>query len=221
MKRNHVQENLDNKINDIYLESIKDCIIPRNINKNNLPTGLLIDTNKIDSTKAEKYIFNEREILLEEYSKILGNEGIDKENLELENRVFGKTITFGAHFNKNKEKHIYAYDISKLGKNVLIETKCQNKSWKAIALYNYITKVFYLAKAHNIVYKKHKLKNTLQLNASDYKNYLRENKHFKDIQIYKVPKEDLTNMNYLKFILKEEELHQVYIKVRFNESEKK
>ena len=221
LKRKHVQENLDNKINDIYLESIKGGIIPRNINKNNLPTGLLIDTNEIDSTNADNYIFNEGEILLEEYSKILGNEGVDKENLELEKRVFGKDVTFGSHFNKNKEKQIYAYDISKFGKNALIEMKCHNKSCKAIALYNYITKVFYLAKAHNIVYQKHKLKNTLMLNASDYKNYLRANKHITDIQIYKVQKEDLKNVNSLKCILREEELQQVYIKLRFNESENK
>ena len=76
------------------------------------------------------------------------------------------------------------------GEKYLIEMKCQSKSCKAIALYNYITKVFYLAKAHTISFKNHKLKNTLELNASDYKNFLHKNKYLTDIQIYKVPKEN-------------------------------
>lgn len=107
----------------------------------------MIVNDQIDSTNADKYILNKGEILLEEYSKILGNEGDDEEILELENRVSGKSVALGAHFNKNKEKKIYVFDISKFGENTLIEMKCQSNTCKAIALYNYITKVFYLAKS--------------------------------------------------------------------------
>lgn len=63
------------------------------------------------------------------------------------------------------------------------------------------------------------MKNTLQLNASEYKKFLDKNKYLTDIQMYKVPKENLTNMNSLKCILREEELHQLFIKIIYNENE--
>ena len=100
LKRNHAQENLDNKKNNIYLDSIKEIIISRNINKKNLPYGLLINTDQIDSTNADKYILNKREILLEEYSKILGNEGVKRRNFGIRKQSIWKKCNIWSSFQK-------------------------------------------------------------------------------------------------------------------------
>ena len=158
---------------------------------------------------------NQNEIIFEEVlsnSKNLNSKninrkkGIDLEVITLQKKILGKDIRLGSHFNRDEKGNIYLYKIFMYGKNGLIKMKCSNKTCKAKALYNYISKIFYLTKRHtdSLESHKHKMKNNPNFGVVDYIKFLDIHKDISDLQIIKVPLERFCKMNSISYVIENE-----------------
>ena len=175
-------------------------ILLENIEQNKLPHGLLIDSidNILDVNQDE--IFFE-----EEYNrKYLTNNKLDSQLLELQNKKLGKDIRLGSHFNRDDEGNLYLYNISVYGENGLIKMKCSNQACKAIALYNFITKIFYIVEKHTISFENHKLRNLPTFKILDYVNFMDRHKEISNLQILKVPKDKFCKIYCITYVNEKE-----------------
>ena len=175
-------------------------ILLENIEQNKLPHGLLIDSidNILDINQDE--IFFE-----EEYNrKYLTNNKLDSQLLELQNKKLGKDIRLGSHFNRDDEGNLYLYNISVYGENGLIKMKCSNQACKAIALYNFITKIFYIVEKHTISFENHKLRNLPTFKILDYVTFMDRHKEISNLQILKVPKDKFCKIYCITYVNEKE-----------------
>ena len=90
------------------------------------------------------------------------------------------------------------------GKNGLVKMKCSNQACKANALYNFISKIFYLTGKHNVSAENHRLRNTPSFRALDYVNFLERHKDILDLQILKVPKDKFCKINCIAYVIEKE-----------------
>ena len=213
--------NINNKIAFKYIKENETLL--KNIDQSELPKGLILEsTEGIDESNVDNCVLNDDEIFMEEeYSRnkkfFSKNKKLDSETISLQNRILGKDIKLGNHFNRNENNDLYLYNITNYGKNGLIKMRCSNQSCRASALYNYITKVFYLVNKHSISLENHKMRNTPSFQALDYVTYLDRHFEFTDLQIYKVPKDKISIINRISFILEKELEHENAIKNNNNE----
>ena len=184
-------------------------VLLKNIEQSKLPKGLIIEATDDSNINIENIESNPDEIFFEEeYSKnrkyFSKNRKLDMETMTLQNKILGKDIRLGSHFNRDEKGNLYLYNISMYGKNGLVKMKCSNQACKANALYNFISKIFYLTGKHNVSAENHRLRNTPSFRALDYVNFLERHKDILDLQILKVPKDKFCKINCIAYVIEKE-----------------
>lgn len=184
-------------------------VLLKNIEQSKLPKGLIIEATDDSNINIENIESNPDEIFFEEeYSKnrkyFSKNRKLDTETMSLQNKILGKDIRLGSHFNRDEKGNLYLYNISMYGKNGLVKMKCSNQACKANALYNFISKIFYLTGKHNVSAENHRLRNTPSFRALDYVNFLERHKDILDLQILKVPKDKFCKINCIAYVIEKE-----------------
>ena len=184
-------------------------VLLKNIEQSKLPKGLIIESTDDSNINIENIEANPDEIFFEEeYSKnrryFSKNRKLDTETMVLQNKILGKDIRLGSHFNRDEKGNLYLYNISMYGKNGLVKMKCSNQACKANALYNFISKIFYLTGKHNVSAENHRLRNTPSFRALDYVNFLERHKDILDLQILKVPKDKFCKINCIAYVIEKE-----------------
>jgi hypothetical protein len=184
-------------------------VLLKNIEQSKLPKGLIIESTDESNINIENIESNPDEIFFEEeYSKnrryFSKNRKLDTETMVLQNKILGKDIRLGSHFNRDEKGNLYLYNISMYGKNGLVKMKCSNQACKANALYNFISKIFYLTGKHNVSAENHRLRNTPSFRALDYVNFLERHKDILDLQILKVPKDKFCKINCIAYVIEKE-----------------
>ena len=175
-------------------------ILLENIEQNKLPHGLLIDSiDYILDTNPDEIYFEE------EYTKkYFAKSNLDSQLLDLQNQKLGKDIRLGSHFNRDEEGNLYLYNISVYGENGLIKMKCSNQSCKSVALYNFITKIFYIVEKHTISAENHKLRNLPSFRISDYVTFMERHKEITNLQILKVPRDKFCKIYCITYVNEKE-----------------
>jgi len=184
-------------------------VLLKNIEQSKLPKGLIIECTDDSNINIENIESNPDEIFFEEeYSKnrkfFNKNRKLDTETMILQNKILGKDIRLGSHFNRDEKGNLYLYNISMYGKNGLVKMKCSNQACKANALYNFISKIFYLTGKHNVSAENHRLRNTPSFRALDYVTFLERHKDILDLQILKVPKDKFCKINCIAYVIEKE-----------------